>query len=398
MIAAGDYDPRARIDPATGVPPIVACGPVMFSNRAQSWVVTRHEDCTRILREKTFTALDLGSNIERVLARAGLSMPYLQAFSETAFFGISGETHKRLRGMFARSISHAPPLTELIDRLTPSAHRRWQRGIDRGSLDIVAEYADPLIAEMVGLVLGIDDEYLPVFTRCFSGLTGIFNAGRSIGQYRETDQKLAFAAPLVVRQIEDRRSRPRQDCMTSFAAQAAEFGMSEASMVGTMAFLYVATSDQTSALVALAIRALLADSDALAAWQAPGCDDELAVQELFRAEATASYTVRTATMDAVIGDQPIRAGERAILLLNAANRDPDAFSAPARLDLGRSTNPHLAFSAGHHGCLGTRIAAASVATALVPLRQAAPIRVRTPSVEWQGFDLMRRMRGFEVEF
>lgn len=398
MIAASAYDPLARIDEDTGAAPAVACAPLAHSDKAQAWVATRHGDCARILRDRTFMARDLGRGVNRVLARAGISLPYLQALGETSFFGMSGDEHKHLRNIFAQTLGDAPSMAEIRPVLTEAAERLWQAGVDRGSLDVVADYADPLVTEFAGLVLGIDAEERAAFADCVKGLNTTFNAGAPISTYRETERKLQALAPHVGRLVRERRSRPRQDCMTRFAALAAERDASDVSVVAALLLLYLATSDQTSAVTALSIRALLADPDAFASWQAGTCDEGRAVQELFRTETSVSYTVRVASVDSVVDGRNIQAGERIMLLLDSANRDPEVFASPFRIDLDRAHNPHLAFSAGHHGCLGARIASAGLGIALAPMRRAAPRRALTRNPGWWNFDFMRRMKTFEVAF
>ena len=67
-------------------------------------------------------------------------------------------------------------------------------------------------------------------------------------------------------------------------------------------------------------------------------------------------TDRLAIADCEIGGQPIRAGSMVVVGLSAANRDPERFPDPDRLDVGRPDNHHLALSQGNHYCLGAQLA------------------------------------------
>ena len=60
--------------------------------------------------------------------------------------------------------------------------------------------------------------------------------------------------------------------------------------------------------------------------------------------------------DTEIGGVPVAAGTRITLCIGAANRDPEAFPDPDRLDLGRKPNRHLAFASGPHQCVGMSLA------------------------------------------
>jgi cytochrome P450 len=81
---------------------------------------------------------------------------------------------------------------------------------------------------------------------------------------------------------------------------------------------------------------------------------------------------RTATADTVLGDQQIRAGDKVVVWYGAANRDPDVFPDPHRLDLERDPNPHVAFGVGPHFCLGAHLARLEMAEMLQLLLRRAP--------------------------
>ena len=81
----------------------------------------------------------------------------------------------------------------------------------------------------------------------------------------------------------------------------------------------------------------------------------LATEELLRYAGPAVAQFRTAIEDVELGGARIRTGDRLALMLAAANRDSDVFSDPERLDLQRRPNPHLAFGAGGHSCIGATL-------------------------------------------
>ncbi len=97
-----------------------------------------------------------------------------------------------------------------------------------------------------------------------------------------------------------------------------------------------------------------------------------AVEELLRFDAPLHLFQRTAFADVELAGVPVRAGERVALLFGSANRDPDAFAEPDRLDVGRSPNPHLGFGAGIHFCLGAPLARIELQEVLGALVRVAP--------------------------
>jgi hypothetical protein len=81
-----------------------------------------------------------------------------------------------------------------------------------------------------------------------------------------------------------------------------------------------------------------------------------AVEELLRYEAPSQYTTRVAPEDVEIGGKIIRKGQATIAVMAAANRDPERFPDPDRIDIRRTENRHLAFGFATHFCFGAPLA------------------------------------------
>ena len=97
-----------------------------------------------------------------------------------------------------------------------------------------------------------------------------------------------------------------------------------------------------------------------------------AVEELLRYVSPVHQFRRTATRDAVLGDQQVRAGDKVVIWFGAANRDPAVFADPHGLDLRRDPNPHVAFGTGPHFCLGAHLARLEMSEMLRVLLERAP--------------------------
>jgi cytochrome P450 len=81
-----------------------------------------------------------------------------------------------------------------------------------------------------------------------------------------------------------------------------------------------------------------------------------AVEELLRYESPSQHTARLAPNDTEIGGKPIRKRQAVMAVMAAANRDPERFPEPDRLDLTRQDNKHVAFGWGAHFCFGAPLA------------------------------------------
>ncbi len=93
--------------------------------------------------------------------------------------------------------------------------------------------------------------------------------------------------------------------------------------------------------------------------------------------------------DIEVGGVPIRRGEEVALLFASANRDPDAFTAPDTIDLGRAPNPHLAFGAGIHYCLGAPMARLELQTAFATILRRMPRLELVEPPAWKSTFVLR---------
>jgi cytochrome P450 len=84
------------------------------------------------------------------------------------------------------------------------------------------------------------------------------------------------------------------------------------------------------------------------------------------------FTGRVALDDIPLGDVIIPKGQQAVILLASANRDPEQFTEPDRLDIARAENHHLSFGHGIHYCVGAPLARMEAEIALGTLVQRFP--------------------------
>jgi hypothetical protein len=118
-----------------------------------------------------------------------------------------------------------------------------------------------------------------------------------------------------------------------------------------------------------------------------------AVEELLRYDGPAQLVSRIACAEIALGGKTIRAGDSVLLGLGSANRDPEVFADPDRLDLERTPNPHLAFGLGTHLCPGAalsrleaRAALAGLIARFPRLRPGAAPPVRRPTAILRGLE------------
>ena len=123
------------------------------------------------------------------------------------------------------------------------------------------------------------------------------------------------------------------------------------------------------------------------------------MEEALRYEGAAKLLHRWVRRDVTVGGREIRAGQRVLVLLAAANRDPARFDDPEAVDIARAPNPHLAFGRGIHACLGAQLARLEIRLALASLVTRLPgLRLADPGVapEWVPSLSSRGLRALVV--
>ena len=119
---------------------------------------------------------------------------------------------------------------------------------------------------------------------------------------------------------------------------------------------------------------------------------------MLRFDAPLHLFARYALEDVEFAGVGLKKGEKIGLLLGAANRDPERFPRPDAFNAGRDPNPHLAFGAGIHFCVGAPLARLEMAVALRTLLAACrDLRIVSDPVQWE-FGFLRGPRELTVEF
>ncbi len=175
--------------------------------------------------------------------------------------------------------------------------------------------------------------------------------------------------------------------------------LSEDELVATCILLLFAGHETTTNHIANAMLALLRFPGELAALRAdPGLAPR-AVEELLRYDGPSGAQVRVVKVEQALRGKPLKPGERVFLMLNAANRDPEAYADPDRLDLRRKEVPHLSFGFGLHICLGFPLARMEGQVALPAVLahwRKIELAIREEQIEWLNSMVFRGMQSLPL--
>ncbi len=190
---------------------------------------------------------------------------------------------------------------------------------------------------------------------------------------------LGFLAELLVH----KRSSPADDLLSDLIAvrDADDDRLTEDELMSLAFLILFAGYENTVQLIGNAVLALLENPDQMALLRQDPARIADAVEEFARFEGPALLAIRRfPTQDLEIGGTVIPAGDTVLLSLSAANRDPNRFPDPDRVDLGRDATGHLALGHGIHYCVGAPLARAETEIALAALLD------RFENLEFAGAD------------
>jgi cytochrome P450 len=122
-----------------------------------------------------------------------------------------------------------------------------------------------------------------------------------------------------------------------------------------------------------------------------------AVEELMRYDTPAPMFERWVLEDIEVAGVTIPRGQEVALQFASANRDPEVFTDPDRLDLGRDPNPHITFGLGVHYCLGAPLARIELAESYGALLRLAPGIRLLDEPQWKPGFVLRGLRELHVE-
>lgn len=267
-----------------------------------------------------------------------------------------------------------PPRHRQLRKLINSGFTRRQvtllepkvREIVKGILDDVdpsrpyefaEEIAAPLPTRMIAEMLGAPPEDWEQFRTWSDAAVG--GADPDV----EMDPLVAMAElyEYFMKLIAVRRSgvvSDHDDLLTILAAAEVDGErLSDEDLLNFSFLLLVAGNETTRNLIALGTLALIENPDQFALLRSNPELMPCAVEEMLRYTSPVTHMARRATQDVEIRGQHISAGDTVVMLYGSANRDEEIFGPSSEVfDISRNPNPHIAFGAGEHACLGAQLA------------------------------------------
>jgi cytochrome P450 len=290
---------------------------------------------------------EMAAAAERGDAPAGTAVEHR---TDGMFVFMDPPEHTRLRRLLTGQFT-VRRMTALESRLTGIAVEHIEAMRAAGTeADLVPAYALPIPSLMICELLGVDYADREEFQE---------NTSVALRVTAGDEERAAAGAALYVfiqRLIAEKRRSPADDLLSGLVHDA-DPPLTDAQLTDMALVLLGAGHETTANMLALGTFALLENPDQLAALRADPALIDSTVEELLRYLSIVQLGVtRVATEDVTLGGVDIPAGATVVIGTPEANRDPQHFPEPDRLDVHRARAPHLAFGHGIHQCLGQQLA------------------------------------------
>jgi cytochrome P450 family 142 subfamily A polypeptide 1 len=317
--------------------------PVFRDESSGMWGITRHRDIQDVeARSATFVS--------------GQGYRSFHSPGETNMIAQDDPRHADQRRLVSR-------------RFTPKAvrtHEEWIRTTTRslidefvseGQVEVIASLAGQLPTRLTARLLGWPEDRWPDVKSWSERLMQYDRVPLDVDVMTGMMNAIVEFSSDLQPMIEERKGCPMDDLVSVWAnAEIDGEHLDFESIMHETGLFISGGAETTRTVISRGLRAFCDNPDQ---WQL--LIDEpatiaTAVDELVRWVTPLHNFFRTAATDATIGDQPVAAGDRLVLLYASGNRDEDVFADPFRFDVTRSPNPHVGFGFGTHYCLGASLA------------------------------------------
>jgi pimeloyl-[acyl-carrier protein] synthase len=355
------------LDQEGGTAPSVRWHPLLLG-----WAVGGYAEAVRVLGDAVFASDRRKASIPGLGAH-GTPLPERcaalgEVLGRMLLFSDPPD-HERLRRVVGEGLG--PPA---VARLRPALAQRVTGLLDRvdGEVEFMAEVANPLAGAVLADLLGVSPADRADFDRWSDALADAIDPRHADDAMERGQNAVEEMRGWLTEAIRHRRENPTDD-LVGHLARAEEAGRIASDEVLATCALLGAVGKETSAhLLGNTVLLLLRHPEQRARLRERPTLLGSAIEESLRYESPAQLISRVATETVRLGPSQIGAGDIVVVHLGATGRDGDRFPDPARFDVARRPNPHLAFGGGPHGCPGAGLGRATARLAIGELLRRFP--------------------------
>jgi len=372
--------------------------PVVLDRATNHWLVSRYEDVNTLLRDRRFgrTYHHLATDDEMGRPSAPEWHAPFWHLVRSGILDMEPPDHTRVRRLVAKAFT-----PRMAEALRPHVQRLMDENVDTvagaGEIDLIPSIAEPLPVAVIAQLLGIPDEDRHLLRPWSADICRMYELAPT-----EEDARIAIRACVefsdYLRQLSRaRRAEPREDLISGLA-QVVDEGerLTEDELIGTCVLLLNAGHEATVNVTGNGWWSLFRHPDQLRRLRSEPSLVPRAIEELMRFDTPLQMFERWVLEDVEICGVEVPKGAELGLLFGSANHDPAVFERPDELDLGRDPNPHLAFGAGVHFCLGAPLARIELETSFATLLRRFPRMELVEEPAWKPNYIIRGLEALRV--
>lgn len=374
--------------------------PVFWNGNA--WLVTRFEDCVALFTDPRMSSQRIDATFAVLPEDVQKELQPLREVLGDRMLLSDPPKHTRLRTLVMKAFS-ARAAAGRRDRIQMFCDRFLDQVVERGEMDVMADFATPLPGWTIADTLGIPQDRQSDFTRWARDQVLIYDrlgTGDRVAIMRQGQASMLEMKAYLETVIEDRRQNPQEDLLTELV-QAEEAGdrLTMNEMVVMVVALLIGGNNSTAHLIGNSILTLIRHPDDRARLLAEPDLIRTAVEEVMRYESPVMTTSRIAMEDMELHGQKISKGDNVNLMIASANRDPRQFDNPDTYIIDRRPNRHLTFAHGAHFCLGSALARNVSQIAVMSAIQRCPnMQLVSDEIDWARGFAFRHARTLPVRF
>ncbi len=368
-------DPAFIANPYPDFAALRAAMPIGRDPRSGQWLITRFDDVHATLRDRR-----LGRNYTQSFDHAEFGRPEpdprwprFHEHEAWSLLALEPPDHTRLRRLVSKVFTQRS-----VNALRPTIERRatelLDRCAERGTIDLIADYAQPYSVGVICAMLGVPDSDTQRLLDWSHAIVKMYELHATDEQRVAADEAAGEFIEYVHALIDRKRHEP-DDLLLSELVRVEDDDdtLTVPEITSTTMVLLEAGHEATVNTLGNGMRAMLHHPEQWRRVTSGEVDPADAVEEMLRWDSPTQLFDRYVLDDDVtIAGQPLERGDEVAMLFGCAQRDPGRFADPDRFDVGRGDTKHIGFGGGIHFCIGAPLARVEVAVSVEAIARRFP--------------------------
>ena len=325
------------------------------------WVLSKYDDLVSTLKNKNLVC---DTSVLPFVPETDWKqrVELFQHVSKTVF-GQDGDSHSRLQRALLTTFNKKR-IEQERSKIQSLAHSIIDANVDKGGMDLIKDFAQPLVLKTIFSVIGISQDIIDTIA---------YNTEEVLG--KNSIIKVLTPSPYITRDdviraikthgklieyaklsVEQNRHTPGDNLISSLIQAVKQNDITEEEMLYSIFAIQNTSLDSEVSLLGNAVIAL----DRFPEQKAMLVNDlsliPEAVKEILRYDTAAQFYIRFVSGELNIQNTTLPHGSVIVGLVGSANRDPEAFPDSDQFDILRENKNHLSFTMGAHKCLGAALA------------------------------------------